>query len=583
MPILPFPEYAPDISPFGEEESQVIQNVYPRKDGYGPVMSPVVYSSALAGACRGAFYARNADSSVSLFAATSTKLYRLSNTNATWTDVSKGSGTYSAVPTGDQWQFAQFNNFVIAVQINSAPQVFDLTSSTNFADLAGSPPQARYVAIVNRFVVLSGLGSSTPYRIQWSDQNAITTWTAGVGQSDFQDLPDGGIVRSLGGGDSSGLITQDAALRAMIYAPGSPVIFQIERISHDKGIFAPLSLVRAGNYVFFCGNDGFQMFQPGAIASAAAPTYIGKERVDRTFFADVDSSNLQMMIGASDPQKTRVYFAYKSLAGQAGLFDKVLVYDYALDRWAIILGWMGQYLFSSAQPGLTLESLDAFAPGIITISAAADNGSGLIRLTISGLTAGTGPSNTNLHNENSVEIYGVVTGSGPVINGNWPFTIINSTHIDLVGSSSTGVNYTSGGAIGGSLDQLSFSLDSVATGSLTSLSLVDSLSKVNFITGTALEAFMDSSEHEPGGDGRRIRVKGFRPITDATTCLGSVGARENTQSMPIYSTEETVNSKGLCIAKVSTRLARGRIHVPAGATWTFATGIEPLLSQEGKR
>ena len=56
------------------------------------------------------------------------------------------------------------------------PQVFDLTSSSAFADLGGSPPQARYIAMVGRFVVLSGL-LSTPYRIQWSGLNATTTWT----------------------------------------------------------------------------------------------------------------------------------------------------------------------------------------------------------------------------------------------------------------------------------------------------------------------------------------------------------------------------------------------------------------------
>ena len=46
----------------------------------------------------------------------------------------------------------------------------------------------RYVAVVGRFVVLSGL-LSTPYRIQWSGLNAITTWTSGVNSSDFQDEP----------------------------------------------------------------------------------------------------------------------------------------------------------------------------------------------------------------------------------------------------------------------------------------------------------------------------------------------------------------------------------------------------------
>jgi len=487
--ILPFPEYAPDISPFGEEESQVIQNAYPRKDGYGPVAAPAVYSSALSTACRGFFYARNADASITVFAATATKLYKLNNTDFTWSDVSKGAASYSSVPSSDQWQFAQFNNLVFAVQINTVPQVFDLTSSSAFADLGGSPPQSRYVAIVNRFVVLSGLGSATPYRIQWSGLNATTTWTSGVNSSDFQDLPDGGPVRGVAGGEN-GLIMQDASMRRMIYAPGSAYIFQIERLAQDKGIFAPLSLVRAGDRIFFCGNDGFQTLLPGGY-----PSFIGKERVDRTFFTDVDSSSLQLVLGAYDPKTSRVYWSYKSVSGSSSLFDKVLIYDFVLDRWSIITGWSGEYLASLARPGLTLENLDS---------------------------------------------------------------------------------------ISSSIDTLTFSLDDVATGSLAALSMFDSAHKLNFFSGSNLEATLDSAEHELAR-ARRVRVKGIRPDTDAATCYGSIGAREDIQSTPSYSTEQAINGKGLCPANVSTRLARGRIRIPAGTTWTFATGIEPAFTQEGLR
>jgi hypothetical protein len=488
MTMLPFPEYAPDVSPFGEEESQVIQNVFPRRDGYGPVNSVTQLTSALSAACRGYFYARNSDGSITIFAATSTKLYKLSNTDFTWSDVTKGAGSYTALPAGDQWQFAQFNNFVFAVQINIAPQVWDLTSSTAFADLGGSPPQARYIAVVNRFLVLSGLGTSTPYRIQWSGLNATTTWTSGVNSSDFQDLPDGGIVRGVAGGES-GLIMQDGSFRRMIYAPGAPYVFQIERVAQDKGIFAPLSLVRAGDRVFFCGNDGFQVIAPGGY-----PQPIGKERVDRTFLVDVDTGNLQLMLGAYDPRATRVYWPYKSLAGATGLFDKILVYDFALDRWALVVQ-SGEYMATLGKPGLTLENLDS---------------------------------------------------------------------------------------ISSSIDAMSFSLDDVSSNALAQLSIVDSSHKVGFFTGTALEATLDSSEKEMT-DTRRVRVKGFRPITDAGTCYGSVGARENTQGTPSYSNEQNVNSKGLCIANVSTRMARGRIRIPAGTTWSFASGVEPFFAPEGRR
>jgi hypothetical protein len=73
--ILPFADWRPDLSAYKGKSSQLIQNVFPRADGYGPVASVSQYSQALAGACRGFFYARNNDGSVTVFAATATKIY----------------------------------------------------------------------------------------------------------------------------------------------------------------------------------------------------------------------------------------------------------------------------------------------------------------------------------------------------------------------------------------------------------------------------------------------------------------------------------------------------------------------------
>jgi hypothetical protein len=485
MPILPFSEYRPDVSSYMSDASQVIQNVVPRADGYGPFPSLVDFSSALAAACRGFFYARKTDGSIAVFAGTSTKLYQLNNTTLGWTDVSAGGGSYSTLPTGNHWQFAQFGSVVIAVQPNVAPQAFTIGSSTEFAALAGSPPQASYVSVVGRFLVLSGL-LSTPYRIQWSGLNAIATWTSGTNSSDFQDLPDGGIVRGVAGGEY-GVIFQETAMRRMVYAPGSPVIFNIERITEDKGLLAPYSLIRAGDRIFFLAPQGFHGMLPTGL-----PEPIGKERFDRTFFADYDSGSLQLVIGAADPAASRVYWTYRSGSGSAGLFDKVLVYDYALGR-AALVNMSGEYLASLAAPGLTLEGLDT---------------------------------------------------------------------------------------ISGSLDALPFSLDDVSTAALSKLSAVSSANKLGFFSGPSLEATLDTSEQAMD---RRMRVKGFRPATDAAGCYGAIGARENLQTAVSYASEQGINGKGLCPANVSTRLARGRLRIPAGTSWTFATGIEPIFAAEGRR
>ncbi|SCB51654.1 hypothetical protein GA0061099_10211, partial [Bradyrhizobium yuanmingense] len=284
---------------------------------------------------------------------------------------SAGSGThsvthiYSSLSSDAQWQFAQFGNLVFATQKNAVLQVYNLASSSAFADNSGSPPQASYISVVGRFLVLSGL-LSNPYRIHWSALNDTTGWTAGTNQSDYQDFPDGGIVRGVAGGEF-GTVFQDQAIRRMSYIPGSDLIFQIERIAQDQGLFAPYSIVRAGIYTFFHSAQGFFKIAPGGL-----PEPIGREKVDRTFFNDLDRTELRMFIGASDPRSTRAFWAYKSTSGTTGLYDKIIGYDYVLDRWFTI-DMTGEYLLGMSQPGITLENLDSLSSSIDALGASLDS------------------------------------------------------------------------------------------------------------------------------------------------------------------------------------------------------------------
>lgn len=290
-------------------------------------------------------------------------------------NTSGGSGTvtvtsiYSALSATANWQFAQTGNLVFATQANVVLQVFDLSSATAFAVAAGSPPQAAYISVVGRFLVLSGL-LSNPYRIQWSGLNSFNasgSWTSGTNSSDFQDFPDGGIVRGVAGGDQSGIIFQDQAIRRMSYVPGSPIIFQIDRLTQDKGLYAPYSIIRAGEKIFFYANQGLHKIEPGG-----APEQIGRERVDRTFLVDLDKGNLQLLIGAADPRSSKVYWAYKSISGTTGLFDKVLGYDFVLDRFFPIQTG-GEYLLGISQTGLTLENLDSISSSIDALTLSLDS------------------------------------------------------------------------------------------------------------------------------------------------------------------------------------------------------------------
>jgi hypothetical protein len=562
---IPFPEFRPDVDDFRGQHTQVMSGILPRGDGWGPFPDLQAYTAALPSACRGFFSSRKTDGSILVIAASATRLYTLNNTTLTWVPVSKvtaltsisnadpavftksshglvagdalvlstngtlptglsvgtvyyviaeglttdefevstsvggdavatsgaGSGThsmtyfYTSVATTEHWQFAQFGGSVIAVQANSAPQVLTLATPTAFADLGGSPPNASFVAVVGRFVVLSGL-TSTPLRVQWSGLDAITTWTPGTNFSNYFDAPDGGIVRGVAGGEF-GIVLQESTARRMVYVPGATPAFQIERITEDKGLLAPYSIVRAGERVFFLSQQGFQEFSAGAL------TPIGKERVDRTILADINLSALKYCIGAADPSATRVYWAWKSNSASGDAFNKMIAYDYGLQRWSPVIDVSGEYLYSLVKPGLTLEGLDA---------------------------------------------------------------------------------------ISGSIDALEFTLDSVQAALSSRLAAFDTNHELGFFDGDNVEAVMETPEQ--GGD-RRMIVRGFFPRTDAETVYGSTRYRINAQSALSQTSETLVNEIGFCPQRIDTRLARGRVRIPAGEVWTYCMGIEPEFGQTGKR
>lgn len=585
MHVLAFGEYAPDISSYKSQTSQAIFNVVPRADGYGPHQDLLAFTASLPSACRGYFYGRKSDGSVVLFAGTSTDLYVLNNTNFTWTKVSLAGGPYSALSTNSNWQFAQFGDNVFATQQNVVLQVYAMSSSTAFANQAGSPPQAAYIAIVGQFVVLSGL-LSTEYRMQWSGLGDPTNWVAGLNQSDFQDFADGGIVRGVAGGEY-GVVFQDTAIRAMVYAPGSPVIFTITRIADDLGLFMPYGIVRSGDKVYFPSTKGFQFIESGGL-----PQPIGKERTDRTFFASVDQSNPQLCIGFADPVNTRVGWAYKSNNGPfAAAFDTMLLYDYALDRWTEITSIVGEYIASLAKPGTTLEGLDAIAPGTIAITNVTNAG-GFCALTVASIARVSGPTppdgtptETQLQTGDLIAVGGV-TGTGGLpaainvenikitaISGTGPFTL--TTNVAFVGA------YTSGGLIAGSLDAMTQSLDSFPAASLVALSAFNNTHGLGFFNGPNLQAILQTSDQ--GDDERRIIVRELRPITDAPVVFGSVGARENLQNAIVFGAETPVNARGVCPQRTSTRYPRGQMRIPYGTVWSFISGVEPTFKLSGKR
>ena len=607
MPVLFFSEYRPDVSDYEGNSSQDITNVVPRGDGYGPFPSFSAFTAALPATCFGSFAARKNDGSIAIFAGTSNKLYMLSNTSGTWTDVSRSGGTYSALASGAIWKFAQFNNFVFATQVNDNLQIFDLTSSTAFADRADSNcPSAAYITVVNSFLVLSGISTPNVYRVQWSGLNDVSSssaFTPGVNSADFQDLADGGIVHGVSGGEY-GVIFQDTSLRRLLYSPGSPFVFQIDRIAVDDGLLTPYSLVQSGNNVFWLGPFGFKMLAPGGL-----PTPIGKERVDRTFLADCDFTHPELLLGSNDPTHTRVMWAYKSVGNSMSTADKILVYDWALDRWTLVNG--GGYgggvfnLTPLAQPSLSLEGVDAAfgtgTPVAITSLTTAATGSVFTANQPITLTAGRGVILTVSATSTTTLPAAVIPNTPYYITASnlttSAFSLTTSGGIGTAVTSTTGTVGTTTiltmPATAGtsalryaveSIESLNLgSLDSISNVSQITLAAVSTANTFGFFSGPNLQAILETPEQ--GGDGKRIFNRGFRVVSDATTgsILGSASYRENPQAARNYTNEVAINALGIAPLRLSTRYTRDKIRIPQATSWTYAAGVEADNVPDGTR
>jgi len=610
MPVLFFSEYRPDVSDYEGNSSRDITNVVPRGDGYGPLLGFSAFTGQLPAACYGSFAARKNDGTIAIFAGTSTNLYMLNNTTGTWTNVSLTGGPYTTLALGTRWQFAQFNNFVFATHVNVALQIFDLTSSATFINQIGGPPQAAYLSVVNSFLVLSGIATPNVYRIQWSGLNDVSSsasFTSGINSSDYQDLADGGIAHAVAGGEY-GVIFQDSCIRRLLYSPGAPYVFQIDKIAVDDGLLMPYTMVRAGNNIFWLGPQGFKMLPPGGV-----PTPIGKERVDRTFQADYDPTHPELILGFNDPTHTRVMWAYKSLGNSSATMDKLLTYDWALDRWTITAGGgfsVMQDGASLAQPAQTLEGVDAaYGQGILnnitsyTTAAAGSVFTAVLPGTYepggvapNTLTKGLGVQITVSATSTSTLPAALIPGqpyyiaASNLTTSTFSLTTSGGIGTDISTTGSTTLITLPATVVAGALkfaveseEALSIgTLDSISNASLITVSAVSS-GYFGFFNGPALQATLETPEQ--GGDRQRIFNRGFRVVSDATTgsIYGSASYRENPQATYKYTPENTVNAQGYVPLRVSTRYTRNKIRIPQATTWSYAAGVEADNAPDGRR
>jgi hypothetical protein len=351
-----FAEWMPDQSGISGALTEA-KNVVSAALGYGPFPSAVAFSGSASENLLSLYAAKNPDSTTQLFSAGFTKAYTCDGVGAL-TEVNSG---YTA---NERPKFTQFGKRVIFANNAEKLQSWTLGSSTTFADLSADSPIAKYVTVVRDFVVVANTYESSAqqqYRVRWSDINNETNWTtSSTSQADYQDIPDGGQIVGISGGEF-GLIFLERAIHRMTYV-GTPFIFQFDNISRNKGCMVAGSIAQYQGITFFVSDDGFYMCDGQQVIP------IGAEKVDKFFLTDASESDYPTMSAAVDPIRKLVLWNYVSISGDR----KLLIYNFSTKKWTYADAGT-DYISEASSANVTLEQLDSISGSIDALTTTLDS------------------------------------------------------------------------------------------------------------------------------------------------------------------------------------------------------------------
>ncbi|RVI91823.1 hypothetical protein [Sinorhizobium meliloti] len=344
--IIPFPPFEPDKSPYEIGSSHSAVNALPVANGWGPMPGLTVISQALPSRCLGATYVRTAAGNYEVIAATQTRIYRLNTTDYSWTDISGPSAPYN-VPLQDSWTMTRYGDQLIIHNLTDPIQVYDVGSGGVCANLAGSPPKAKFSWVAGDFLVLGYVeGTDGEKTVRWSGLNDVEHWTIGKKGADLQVLPEGDEIMG-GFGEQGGFtVIQRAGMQYFPFSPSSGFTFTRTVLNPKQGTLAPRSIVSIGpGRFFYLSEDGFF----GGVDRQP----IGAEKVDRWFLDQIDQTYLYDVQGAADPFEKIVWWRYRTPAGAY----RRIGYDWQLDRWCTTDVQVSEMVALST-PGITWDGLD---------------------------------------------------------------------------------------------------------------------------------------------------------------------------------------------------------------------------------
>ena len=439
-----------------------------------------------------------------------------------------------------RWQFIQFGNYAIATNGSEKVQYYDVTSSSYFGDLAATAPIAKFVTVVRDFVVCANIGAGTnPTRVNWSDINDPTDWTAGAAsQSDFQDLPDGGDITQIVGGEF-GIVFLEKAIVRMTYI-GSPLFFQFDTISRNVGCIEGGSVAQYSGVTYFLADDGFYS------CNGQQVTPIGAEKIDRFFFNNANIGDIDSISSSIDPERNLVIWNYTNVSGAREL----LIYNFQTQKWCSADTDV-DYLGTLATTGTSLEGIDT--------------------------------------------AYNVTAGSF-VATKQYTIRSVGTTNYTLIGAvaNTVGVLFTATGVGSGTGVAIDMAASAAAAKTIDTLvtTMDDRLykggkfifggvrdAKIITFTGTNATASITTNDLEYGYNSVLTLI---RPSVDNGSADVSVASRRMLDDTITFGSSVSASEEDRCAVRSAGRYHRVNF-VPTGANWFSAIGMDIDYSEQGTR
>lgn len=516
--MIPFGPWHPDKAGINTPVCREAVNCLPSAAGYRPARGPAAASGVVDMAPLGAINVLDGDGAVHAFCGTSASLYKLA-TSGFWSDVSRASGGDYSVTGGERWSFATYGDKVIATALTDDPQKFTLNSSVKFSALGGTPPRARYVAVVRDFVLLGNL-YGYGRRVQWSGLNNEEHWTPGALESDYQDLPDGGPVRGLLGGDVA-YIFQAAKILRMTYIPGSVEIFDIAPVETSRGLLAPGSLTQLGALAFYLGTDGLYRFD----CNNGVSTPLGVGKWANWLRSDIKGGSENLILAGIDPSQRIYYMAYVPVSSTSTNLTRLLAYDWSLDEASIAADGIPFHAISQwLTSGVTLDTMDLYG-SMETLPFSLDS---------------------------------------PFWSGGSPALGV-FTYVETLGEA---ILDDAGSALLDDAGRIIYSGDS------------EDGYRLSYLSGETLAANWVTADGQ--ADGRQF-ISATRPAIDTDSVTVAIASRERDADPVVFDQAEALEDTGEVPAVASGNIARARIQTTTGSVWTLAKGLNTLNEPDGFR